>query len=283
MVYYGLRSIVTVLIFCTAATSWAKESQGHTPQPVTLVPKYLLYTPQPVATRQKSPSQEGIIVQEIDIQKGDTLYHISRKFSGHGMYFPQILLFNSIQNPNLIYPGNKLKVPITQHVGNDESAGSKPLDKSDRAKTTGAKAAAPAIKSVTQVRQVNISPQNTELSLSELKLPETAKRIKNSKSTHRKKASLPTSNNTVSELPAVTTLSAPVPASYTRQTSRPNPTVEAVSGQKLFEAAVKAYRVDDCRTTLELLDRYLVSNSGSPLAADANLYKAECYLKLSAQ
>ena len=53
--------------------------------------------------------------------------------------------------------------------------------------------------------------------------------------------------------------------------------------QKLFETAVKAYRQDDCRTALELLDRYLADNSGSPLAADATLYKAECYLKLSVQ
>ncbi len=57
----------------------------------------------------------------------------------------------------------------------------------------------------------------------------------------------------------------------------------APDAQKLFETAVKAYRQDDCRTALELLDRYLADNSGSPLAADATLYKAECYLKLSAQ
>jgi len=55
------------------------------------------------------------------------------------------------------------------------------------------------------------------------------------------------------------------------------------AGQKLFEAAVKAYRQDNCRTALELLDRYLADNSDSLLAADANLYKAECYMKLSAQ
>jgi outer membrane protein assembly factor BamD (BamD/ComL family) len=58
---------------------------------------------------------------------------------------------------------------------------------------------------------------------------------------------------------------------------------EAASGQKLFESAVKAYRQDDCHAALELLDRYLADHSGSPLAADATLYKADCYLKLSAQ
>ena len=280
MVYYGLRSIVTVLIFCTAATSWAKESQGHTPQPVTLVPKYLLYAPQPVATRQKSPSQEGIIVQEIDIQKGDTLYHISRKFSGHGMYFPQILLFNSIHNPNLIYPGNKLKVPLTHHADNDENAASKPVEKSDKAKAAGVKKTRPEMKATAPARQSTATPQNTEISLSELRAPETAK---STKSTHKNKPVLPARKNTVSEASAVPKLSAPLPAYYTRQVPTIPPAVNAVSNQKLFEAAVKAYRVDDCRTALELLDRYLLNNPDSPLAADANLYKAECYMKLSAQ
>jgi TolA-binding protein len=74
----------------------------------------------------------------------------------------------------------------------------------------------------------------------------------------------------------------PLPAAHERSTEVA-PETNAVAGQKLFEAATKAYRKDDCRTALELFDRYLADNSNSPLAADANLYKAECYLKLSAQ
>jgi TolA-binding protein len=58
---------------------------------------------------------------------------------------------------------------------------------------------------------------------------------------------------------------------------------DSASGQKLFERAVKAYRQDDYRTALELFDRYLTENQTSPMAADASLYKAECYLKLSSQ
>jgi TolA-binding protein len=58
---------------------------------------------------------------------------------------------------------------------------------------------------------------------------------------------------------------------------------DSASGQKLFERAVKAYRQDDYRTALELFDKYLAENQASPLAADASLYKAECYLKMSVQ
>ncbi|MGB9080081.1 MAG: tetratricopeptide repeat protein, partial [Desulfuromonadaceae bacterium] len=57
----------------------------------------------------------------------------------------------------------------------------------------------------------------------------------------------------------------------------------ATAGQRLFEEAVTSYRQNDCHTALELLDRFLAGNPDSLLAADANLYKADCYLKLSAQ
>lgn len=97
------RTTVIALIICMALPAWGQQ--------------YLLYAPQPVPSGQKASSQDGILVQEIEIQKGDTLYALSRKFSGHGMYFPQILLFNSIKNPNLIYPGNTLRIPATQKEG----------------------------------------------------------------------------------------------------------------------------------------------------------------------
>lgn len=282
MAHYALLTIVTMIFFCMTPTSRAQESQVNT-SPVTPAQKYLFYAPQPVAVERQSPSREGIIVQEIDIKRGDTLYDLSRKFSGHGMYFPQILLFNQIQNPNLIYPGNKLKVPITKHSGTDGSSDATPLDKSDRSKAAGSKKIRPEIKSVAPARQSNVAPpvlpQNTEISLSELRTPDADKRINSSR---RKKTALPTRKITARELPTATPLSAPLPASYVRKAS-PSRTSDAVSGQKLFEAAVKAFRIDDCTTALELLDRYLADNSGSPLAADANLYKAECYLKLSAQ
>jgi len=269
MAHYALFTIITILFSCAPLSSWAQE--------------FFLYSPQPVTGKQLPPLQDGIIVQEIFVKKGDTLHDISRKFCGNGMYFPQILLFNSIRNPNLIYPGNRLKVPINHHSGNTQGADSKSLDKLQKANATGAKNLRQEMKPVTPARQTNaalqLQPQNTDISLGELRTPETVKRVK---SRHKKKTAPPPSKIAVSESPVVMPLSAPLPASYARQAS-PGRTADAVTGQKLFEAAVKFYRVDDCRTALELLDRYLANNSDSPLAADANLYKAECYLKLSSQ
>ena len=76
----------------------------------------------------------------------------------------------------------------------------------------------------------------------------------------------------------------PVPSHTRAESSAKQPSgSKAVAGQKLFDAAARAYRSNDCRTALGLLDRYLTENPGSPLAADASLYKADCYMKMSAQ
>ncbi len=256
---------VVALIICLSLPAWGQQ--------------YLLYTPQVVTSGQIPPSQGGIIVQEIEIQKGDTLSKISRKFSGRGMYFPQILLFNSIKNPNLIYAGKMLKVPVTTNRTIDsEVKDTPPPGASHKSKTSVDKSKAegqpPAQQSATDLP---VSTPSTELSLEDLKIAGTRKNIagQNKKNNLRSKKS--------KKSPAVARVSAvPLPETH-KNTDTAIPAVDASSGQKLFEAAVKAYRLDDCRTALELLDRYLADNSGSPLAADANLYKADCYLKLSAQ
>jgi TolA-binding protein len=59
--------------------------------------------------------------------------------------------------------------------------------------------------------------------------------------------------------------------------------VSAASEQRQFERAVKAYRLGDYRRAVELFDRFLADYPASSLAADASLYKAECYLKQSSQ
>jgi len=74
---------------------------------------YLVYLPKPVEAIDASLSGEGVLVKKIMIRPGDTLSAISRRFSGKGSYFPQILLFNNIRNPNRIYAGRKLFVPVS--------------------------------------------------------------------------------------------------------------------------------------------------------------------------
>lgn len=258
------RITIVALIISLALPAWGEQ--------------YLLYTPQPVTSDQATPSQDGILVKEIKVRRGDSLYKISRKFSGHGMYFPQILLFNSIQNPNLIYAGKTLKVPLSKK--GESSLSRVEAQKGGAAykiRTTGEKKTSLKTEDESPVRQSSgaspVPPPTTELTISELKASGAGKskasRLKKNTAEHAKKdESHDTTEPSPQRFPAADTT---VPAA------------DLIAGQKLFEAAVKAYRQDDCRTALDLLDRYLADNSGSPLAADANLYKAECYLKLSAQ
>jgi nucleoid-associated protein YgaU len=94
------------------ATRAAKEDiTGVTPG---LSRQQYLYVPEPVAAGGKVLKEAGILVQEVSVRKGDTLYRISRRFSGHGSYYPQILLFNDLKNPDRIYPGNVLRIPVAR-------------------------------------------------------------------------------------------------------------------------------------------------------------------------
>lgn len=234
--------------------------------------QYLLYSPQPALPDQKSISKDGILVQKVEVQKGDTLYSLSRKFTGRGMYFPQILLFNSIKNPDLILPGRTLQIPVSQ----------KEAHGMDRATTAPAAKAPKGAKLSTGSAKIETA---TDLSISDLKAVG-AEKIQSSR--HRKKSLQHAKQEPVADAPEMSTPKQMRSARKSKTSSPPTPrettdTTDTVAGQKLFEAAVKAYRKDDYRTALDLFDRYLTDNYGSPLAADANLYKAECYLKLSVQ
>ncbi len=99
-----------------------------------------VYTPIPVE-ESSGKSAEGVLVREVAIKRGDTLSMISKKYSGRGYYYPQILLFNQIRNPNRIYPGQIIRIPVS---------GKKPLVKTqDSAKTELPTVNKPSIQPVT--------------------------------------------------------------------------------------------------------------------------------------
>ncbi len=262
MISHRSRTTLLALIFCSALPAWGQN---------------YLYTPQPVAAGQKATAEEAILVQEIEVRKGDSLYGLSRKYSGHGMYYPQILLFNQIKKPHLIHPGDILKIPVAQKDFSgeklaDETARNVPAAK----KTAPAPTAKPAAKTAKPATTAITSPSAlpSDLTLHELKAVGVA-----------------TGNDQKKRKAAVTRKAAAPEATaelHTKQSPTPHGTkggkialAPASTGQKIFEDAVKAYRRGECRSAIDLLDRYLADNSASPLAADATLYRADCYLKLS--
>jgi len=243
-----------------------------------------LYAPQPVTPPMKTTSQEGILVQEVEVRKGDTLYGLSRKLIGRGMYYPQILLFNSIKNPDLIYPGHTLRVPVTHKEASDAGRSEAKPAAPAAAKATGSKkTTSPTPEPKAPIRPsaapAPVSNPTTELSLSDLKTVGTEK---NKTGRNKKKTAVQVNKNAVNE-PVPATISSPRPPAAPKSIIPAVPVTNTTAKEKLFEAAEKSYRRDDCRSALELLDRFLAENPDSPRAADANLYKADCYLKLSTQ
>jgi TolA-binding protein len=192
--------------------------------------------------------KEGVLVREIEVRKGDTLSGISRRFSGRGSYFPQILLFNEIRNPNLIYSGATLKVPVT------------------RSETAAIRTA--AAKEVTSPHRRTKAPPAAQPP--EETSPDDLKPASNDKSDQRSKTGRKLARHKKSS---------PDSADNDHHNERLSVTTKA--GRKLFNRALRSYRRDDCSTALALFDRFLSENPSSPLAADASLYKADCYLKLS--
>jgi hypothetical protein len=224
---------------------------------------YFLYTPKPATAEGKPKTGEGILVRELTIQKGDTLSALSRRFSGRSSYFPQILLFNEIRNPNLIYTGDSIKVPVTR----SESAEKKTTKASAPSKVSAAHKKSASKKPAAKPADLPVS----ELSLSDLKktdVPRGKKRARH----EQKKAPQPETKK------PLTSHAAKPAGSHSPAAGK-----EALSGQKLFDRAYAAYRQGDCKSALELFDRYLADNASASQAADASLYKADCYLKLSGQ
>lgn len=206
-----------------------------------------LYAPAAVGSPESVQVKDGVLVQELTVEKGDTLYGISRKFSGHGSYYPQILLFNEIKDPNKIYPGEVFRIPVSRKEGG-------------RFPVTHEKAAPAALEAVLPASAVKspahmpASAVTTETGTSETK--KTEHQFKEKKRDGKDKSA------------------------GTTKKLKQHP-VAGAAGQNQFESAIKAYRQDDFKTALELFDAYLAENPASPLAADASFYKAECYLKLS--
>jgi TolA-binding protein len=119
--------------------------------------EYQLFSPTPQESGQPLPERgKGVLVRRITIKPGDTLSGISRNFSGRASWFPQILLFNDIQNPDLIIAGKELLVPVSKKdaVAKTSGSGEKstlPIKKTSPVKakpagTKSAKAARPAEK-----------------------------------------------------------------------------------------------------------------------------------------
>ena len=73
-------------------------------------PKATVQTPRPA---ESSPAPKAT-ARTYTVVKGDCLWNIAKKFYGNGSQYPKIFNANKgkIKNPNLIYPGQVLTIPV---------------------------------------------------------------------------------------------------------------------------------------------------------------------------
>ncbi|NTV48604.1 MAG: LysM peptidoglycan-binding domain-containing protein [Geobacteraceae bacterium] len=194
--------------------------------------------------------KDGVSYREVTVQKGDSLYTISRKYSKEGSSYAETLRFNDIQDPDQIVSGDIIKVPLFQEKKTKQPATAKQLK-------------LPAA----------LPKQRTTASIADKAVRESP--LSYLKDTAAGKKGLPVKTIISSPLSSST---APAKACIPQQLAFSN---NSSSGPKLFEQAVKSYRSGDCQIAIQLFGRYLSEQSTSALAADASLFIADCYLKLS--
>lgn len=99
-----MNSARLLLLSCLLAALASVPSNGQ---------EFLLYTPKPSAGEQAPTSPaEGVLVKRVTVKRGDTLAKLSKRYLGGASRFQRVLVFNSIKNPDLIYPGDELLVPV---------------------------------------------------------------------------------------------------------------------------------------------------------------------------
>lgn len=59
----------------------------------------------------KASGKSPLAPEVYTVQKGDTLWAIAKRFLGDGGRYREIAEGNGIRNPNLIFPGQKLRIP----------------------------------------------------------------------------------------------------------------------------------------------------------------------------
>jgi hypothetical protein len=196
--------------------------------------------------------KDGVSYREVIVQDGDTLFGISRRYSKEGASYAETLRFNDIEDPDQIVSGDIIRVPLSK-----------------KKKTEQLHQAKPILATPPKHQTIVSAPQKPVPAKPAIPSP----RAFSSNSSSRQKTNQPA----IIKSPAET---APTPAK-TIPEKQPTFTNHSTSGPELFEQAIKAYRSGDCHQALTLFNRFLAGHANEPLAADAHLFIADCYLRLS--
>jgi len=241
---------------------------------------FLLYTPKPAEKEQVPASPgEGILVRSITVKRGDTLSNISHKYIGRASWYPQVLLFNSIEDPDLIYTGDKLLVPVPSEQA---AATVKTLEKKHLKgeKRHGVRhRAAARHKAVTKPEAAQPETVNPELVR-----PQTAKRKPAKPVAVPRETIKPEATRPVTVTPESVRQKQVKPE--VSRTARPAKSLVrpiATDEQGSYQQAKLAYLKGDYQTALELFTQFRSKYPASTFSADVALYQADCLLHLSGE
>jgi TolA-binding protein len=214
--------------------------------------------------------KDGVSYREVTVQKGDTVYRISRRYSKEGASYLETLKFNNIDDPDQISSGDSIKVPLFR----DKKEQKTPQPKQVKLPKPS-EAVVPKQQSVVQPTEKQITSETPIRK----EAPITAKKPDAGLMVFPHTQPLKSTTPPPPKHPAEQSVPTVQPAT---STEKPRPfSNNSTVGQKLFEKAIGAYRSGDCQTAVVLFNRYLAENASSLLAADASLLIADCYLKLS--
>ena len=73
---------------------------------------FLTGGPSVISSFAKITMKEPIEGEVITIKKGDTLWYLAKKYLDNPTKWPEFKKYNTFTNPNLIYPGEKMQLPI---------------------------------------------------------------------------------------------------------------------------------------------------------------------------
>ena len=111
-----ILAAVLCVFFISCASAAKKISVVKATDEEQIIRDQVEETPVPTPCAATAAAAEKVELSEYIVQKGDSLWKISRSYYGKGALYPSIADTNSVNNPDLIFEGKKLLIPAPKYA-----------------------------------------------------------------------------------------------------------------------------------------------------------------------